>query len=286
MTDLYTELAHQLPMEAKLGGAFLTMVEPDAGFEAEYNRWYEDCHFYEGVMHGPWLFAGRRWVAPRALRALRSPADSPVVVPLDAGCYISTYWLTSGHELEAERWIYEAMAATLMPTGRGLSDPPLEPGGPWRPRGRRHVYTYFHRFVFSSNRDPGPLKAQHALDHPFPGMVLEVVEAPDSASALAGRLEHDLVPATLAGGPAAMCVVLEAIPFTQGMNGAALAQPEGVGRRLCLMWFLEEHPAGCVAEVFGPHHRRMAESGAARLLLSAPFVPTVPGTDRYVDELR
>ena len=51
-----------------IGSALITMVEPNVGHEHAYNRWYEDDHFYSGAMHGPWTFAGRRWVAPKALR--------------------------------------------------------------------------------------------------------------------------------------------------------------------------------------------------------------------------
>ena len=69
----------------KLGGALVTMVEPHKGHEVAYNRWYERDHFYAGCMIGPWLFAGRRWVAPRALKDLRFPATSPVAEPDASG---------------------------------------------------------------------------------------------------------------------------------------------------------------------------------------------------------
>ena len=62
----YEEIARQLPNDVRIGGALITMVEPHVGHEHAYNRWYEDDHFYSGAMHGPWTFAGRRWVAPRA----------------------------------------------------------------------------------------------------------------------------------------------------------------------------------------------------------------------------
>ena len=87
MTDqrhLYTELAATGPYEAKIGSALITMVEPHVGHEYSYNRWYEDDHFNAGAMAMPWMFSGRRWVAPKSLQAYRYPADSAIAQPLDA----------------------------------------------------------------------------------------------------------------------------------------------------------------------------------------------------------
>jgi hypothetical protein len=282
-TGLYKRLARERPNEVELGGAFVTMVEPHVGFERRYNRWYEDDHFYAGLMHGPWIFAGRRWVAPRRLQELRAPAESPIARPLRAGCYVSTYWFTAGHEDDAEEWLH-AVAAELAPAGRGLADPSEEPGGPARPIGRTHVYSHVHRFVFGAARDDGPLRPEHALDHPFRGMVLELVERPAGTAAFADVLRDHLV-AALGGTSAALVVVLEPVAFAGGMNEAALVQPEGLGQRLCLLWFVDEEPTDPLPVPLEEHERFLRDQGA-RLLLTAPFVPTVPGTDRYVDELR
>ena len=62
-----------------LGGMLFTLVEPHKGHEVEYHRWYERDHFYSGCMEGPWLFSGRRWVSTRELKALREPAESPIL---------------------------------------------------------------------------------------------------------------------------------------------------------------------------------------------------------------
>ena len=56
-----------------VGSMLFTMVDPEKGHEVEYNRWYERDHFYAGCMVGPWLFAGKRWVATKELKDLRFP---------------------------------------------------------------------------------------------------------------------------------------------------------------------------------------------------------------------
>jgi hypothetical protein len=53
---------------------------------------------------------------------------------------------------------------------------------------------------------------------------------------------------------------------------------------LCLLWFLKEAPESAWPGHFGEHAGRIAEARAGRLLLIAPFVPTLPGTNQWVQE--
>jgi hypothetical protein len=278
MKDIYDQVALHLPNAVKVGGALITMVEPDVGHEHAYNRWYEDDHFYSGAMHGPWTFAGRRFVAPRALRERRAAVSSSAVQPPDAGCYISLYWITEGHEEDSERWSYRAMVDALMPYGRGFT-------------ARNHVYTAFHRFRFGLVRDAGPMKPHLALDAPFRGLLVEIVDAAEGVALddLSTWLEQQL-PAHLAGSSAAMVLAFTPVPFGQGRidvpGTPPVAPPEGVGRRLCLLWFLDRSPFDCDDADLRTHHAALAAGGLGTLRFSGPFVPTDVGTDRYVDELR
>jgi hypothetical protein len=279
MTDPYSEIAHHLPNEVAIGGALITMVEPNPGHEHAYNRWYEDDHFYSGAVHGPWTFAGRRFVAPRSLRERRVAVADSAVQPPDAGCYISLYWITRGHEEDNERWSFLAMADALMPHGRGFAE-------------RLHVYTAFHRYRFGLVRDPGPMQPHLALHAPFRGLLVEVVDAPaaDALPALEAWLRDEHLPGHLAASPAGLVLAFTPVPFTQGRiespGTPAVAPPDGVGRRLCLLWFLDADPHDVADERLRTHHEGLAASGLGTLRFSGPFVPTIVGTDRYVDELR
>ena len=275
----YEQIAVHLPNDVRIGGALITMVEPDAGHEWAYNRWYEDDHFYSGAMHGPWTFAGRRWVAPRALRDRRIPVDHPAVNPSDAGCYISTYWITEGHEADNERWSFVAMADALMPHGRGFTN-------------RLHVYTAFQRYRFGLVRDPGPMKPHLALNANFPGMVVEVIDAPNDAAlpALETWLRDEHLPAFLPSSPAGVVTCFTPVPFSQGRieqpGTTPVAPPDGVGHQLCLLYFLDRDPFVCFPSAFDDHVAAIRASGKGELRFCGPFVPTHVGTDRYVDELR
>jgi hypothetical protein len=286
--DPYEALALELPNDVRIGSALITMVEPHPGAERAYNRWYEDDHFYSGAMHGPWVFSGRRWVAPRALRDRRVAVANPAVEPPDAGCYISLYWSTAGHELDVERWSYLAMDRALIPHGRGFTE-------------RTHVYTAFHRPRLAVTRD-ATMQPHVVLDHPFTGLVVEILDAPPldgpttdgpdtpERVALTRWLEQDEARTTLAEVGAGACLAFAPQPFAGGRidrpGTPPVAPPAGVGRRLCVLWFLadgrhDDHPGS-----FAAHHDRIAASGLGEVRFSGAFVPTIPGTDRYVDELR
>ena len=64
------------PGAVRLGSLLVSLLEPEPGDEVGFHRWYERDHFYAGCMAGPGFFAGRRFVATRALKALRAPAGA------------------------------------------------------------------------------------------------------------------------------------------------------------------------------------------------------------------
>ncbi|MET9495860.1 hypothetical protein [Streptomyces sp. NPDC006552] len=273
--ETYAELAAVGPYGVRPGHALITLVEPHPGHEHAYNRWYEDDHYYAGAMAMPWMFAGRRWVATRELQLLRRPARSAVAEPVTAGCYLSTYWITEGRYDDHMRWTV-AINKRLNRDGRVHQN-------------RTHVFTAFQDHEATVYRDgaAGP-RDHHALDHPYAGLVLEVVDVAraERRPALLEWLRSHHLPKALAGSPAALVTVFRPTPLP-GDRMTYVKQVEGVDTRLTLLWFLESDPRACWAERFAGLGEEVAGAGlGARVELLAPFVPTVPGTDRYVDQLR
>ncbi|WP_369032326.1 hypothetical protein [Streptomyces adonidis] len=273
-SDLYAELASVGPYGAEVGHALITMVEPHRGHEHAYNRWYEDDHFIAGAMAMPWMYAGRRWVATRDLQLLRYPGESAVARPVTDGCYLSVYWLTAGRYEEHMRWTV-GINKRLNRDGRVFQQ-------------RTHVFTAFQDHETTVYRDgaAGP-RDFHALDHPYAGLVLQVIDAESPAARLDLlewlRVRH--LPKRLAGSPAAMVTVFRPTPLP-GDRMTYVKQVEGVDVRLTLLWFLETGPRDCWEQHFTGLGEEVQESGLGRVELVAPFIPTVPGTDRYVNELR
>lgn len=116
-------------------------------------------------------------------------------------------------------------------------------------------------------------------------MVVEVIE-PDAGldrETLVERLRDDIVPAELEGSPcaAALGFMPEPLPPT---NVPRVQSVPGAGRNITLLWFLQADPRTCWSK-FTAHSELYRDLGAT-LVFAAPFVPTIPGTDTYVSELR
>jgi hypothetical protein len=266
----YSTLPAEGPYAPAIGSALITMVEPHVGHEHAYNRWYEDDHFNSGAMAMPWMFAGRRWVAPKHLQALRYPDDSIIAQPLDAGKYITCYWITAGRYEDHLRWSV-GTNQRLLPDGRVYLD-------------RTHVYTSFQEYMGAVYRDETGPRDIHSLDYPYQGMVVEVVDSADDRETLAAWLTGDALPARMAGSKAAQTLLFAPYPLPEDKM-AYVEDVPGLERRITLLTFTEVPPDECW-DTFAGFGETVAAAGRGKVQLSAPFVPTLPGTDTYVDQLR
>jgi hypothetical protein len=250
-----------------------TLVEPHRGHEVAYNRWYERDHFYAGCMIGPWLFAGRRWVATRQLKDLRIPTDSQVAVPVDAGSYLATYWVLEGHHGDHFDWAGKQVQ-TLYKQGRGFAE-------------RTHVHTVLFTRAGVEYRDEDPVPVDLALDHPYQGLITLFLDA--GAGTTRQDLHHRLASGPLrelmATSPISTASVWHPIP-REGVTSSApmdLGSPPGGEERLLQMLFCESDPRGAWDAVV--NYVAAVEAEGGQVSLAAPFIPTIPGTDTYVDQL-
>jgi hypothetical protein len=251
------------------------MVEPWPGTEAAYNRWYEDDHFYSGALAMPWMFAGKRYVATRDLQLARYPADSVIAQPITAGCYLHLYWITQGRMDDHIQW-------TNATNNRLRADKRIH-------LERTHVYTSFQDYLGGTARDArGPLDI-HVLDHGYPGVVMEIVDADPAVGRtdLDRWLAAEYVPWLQRGahGPVVHTLRFAPQPLPEGKQPDVDDIP-GIERRVTLLHFLDEDPRVHWLTRFARHGDRIAEAGVGRLELCAPFIAAVHGTNRYVDELR
>jgi len=136
-------------------------------------------------------------------------------------------------------------------------------------------------------RDAEASRDLHSLDCPFPRLVLGVVDAVEGVDrdALWSWLHDEHLPRMLRGSTAAMCLAFRPMPLPTDRQSFVHDLP-GLDRRLTLLWFTDGAPADAWETTFAGFGSAVAASGSGRVELMAPFVPTVPGTERYVDELR
>ena len=254
--------ADDLGGDVRLGSMLFTMVEPHRGHEVAYNRWYERDHFYAGCMVGPWLFAGRRWVATRTLKDLRFGADPDVFGGRDLGSYLAVYWILDGRHDDHIDWALRQVN-WLHEHGRMFAE-------------RDHIHTLLYRRAWTAQAGEG-VPAELALDHPFGGLTATLVELADGvdASRLGEWVQESYLPELEIGF--APIPLPEGAPVTQ-------AGLENLDRRVLNLSFTTDSPA----ERWDEQHAAAAElerDGIGRMLWTAPFIPTVPGTDTYTDQL-
>jgi hypothetical protein len=270
LAEAHATAARHGPIASVLGKALISLIEPLPGREREYNRWYEDDHAIISALACPWVFGGKRWVATRRLRDMRTPACSAVTDPVDQGCYLATYWILDGR--------YEDFLAFARP----LVVERLTPDGRMKPA-RKHIFTNDHDYLGAVYRDAAGPRDIHALAYPYAGLGLQVIDAAPATGrdALARWLVEEHLPATLAGASAAMALL-----FATTAPPRPKPEIDWYDRRLTLLWFLEEPPEMGWHALFGDQDACIAASGLGRVELAAPFMPVLPGTDSYVDELR
>lgn len=247
----------------QLGSMLFTLVEPHPGFEVAYNRWYERDHFYAGCMVGPWLFAGRRFVATRDLKDLRFGAEPDLFSDVRRGSYLAVYWILEGRHDDHVDWALRQVH-WLHENGRMFAE-------------RDHVHTLLYRHAWTAAAATTTVPAELALDHPFGGLAATVVEP--AAGVSAGEL-GDYVRATfepeLELGFTPIPLPADA-PVTQhGLERMAgcLLNLSFTSAGPATWW--DEQRAAAV---------RLEADGIGRMLWTAPFIPTIPGTDAHTDQL-
>jgi hypothetical protein len=264
----------------ELGHALITMIEPDRETVRQYNRWYEHDHFLSGVLTGPGAFAGRRFVATRALKELRFPADSPIAQPVEDGSFITVYWIERDQLAAHCDWGFPE-AARLAGLGRMNTD-------------RHHVSTSYYDLAGHTPRDKNPVPVELALHHPYPGLVMiwTTTRANDHEVRAAGLRGH----LTEADSPISRAVTFRPIALPEplpAMPGVIASQRE-IGRDdgdnpddteiLAHCCFVDGDVAAQWPTTAALIEKALATAGLEALLV-APFIPTVPGTDTYLDEL-
>jgi len=255
----------------KVGSMLFTMVDPQRGHEVAYNRWYERDHFYAGCLVGPWLFAGRRWVAPKRLKGLRFPADSSIAKPtVQAGSYVAIYWIHDGHHDEHHQWAGE-QARWLYQNGRGFNE-------------RTHVHTLMYTRDWTRYRDADPVPIELSLDHEFPGMVSVAIERREGINQeqFDAWFRDQQLDRFLAGSPVASCTCWSPIPQREGPM--AIPRVERTHLLDLHLFFLDSAPEPAWGR-FIELGRAIDASALARVAFAAPWLPTVVGTDRYTDDL-
>ncbi len=255
--------------QIELGDIMLTFVEPHRDGLLEYNRWYEHDHAYAAVSNAPGCFAYRRFVATKPLKALRYPADSPVVQPTEKGSFISLFWFEKDRVADVFEYSF-GITPGLIEDGRMNGD-------------RDHVSTAIYRYLGGTGRGADPVPAEIALDHPYAGLAVLWIRPAEGVSIedLGEWCRKNLDGEIAAGkGSIGQVIDFEQRDFPNGMAPLTGRIPE-----LVRCYFLDVDPREVWSDELDGIGKAVEAGGKGRVDLAVPFIPTVPGTKRYLDEL-
>lgn len=260
----------------RVGSMLFTMVDPEKGFEVEYNRWYERDHFYAGCMVGPHLFAGSRWVATKELKDLRFPrGDTAMAAPVEKGSYLAIYWVLEGKHTEHFQWAGEQVV-WLYGNNRGFPN-------------RTHAHTVLCEQPSSHYRDDDPVPIELALDHGYKGLAVLTVDPAEGVSdaELKAHLHDVALPALMKDSAIASMAGWHYQDDASGDTAQApmdLGVPPGPTDRNVQLFFLDDEPTA-VWDRFVDYAAALESAGMGTVSFAAPFLPTVVGTDTYTDQL-
>ena len=97
---------------------------------------------------------------------------------------------------------------------------------------------------------------------------------------------HDDVVAWFGGRPCPAEVMTAFTPVPLFQDAPSDVPRNEETDRFLQLYFLDEDPLEVFDDRFGGLGKEFDASGLGRILFVSPFLATVPGTDRYTDELR
>jgi hypothetical protein len=233
--------------EVGIGTAIIAYIEPHEGQAEAFNRWYERDHMYAAATGGPGAFAGARWVATRACKALRPP-NGVWFGDTARGSFLTTVWVLDGSQEEFDTWIARQMDQLREEGGRMFA-------------GRDHLRTAVYRFEHELRTETG-VSAATALDHPFAGVIVLAVSARSGPAVMRSIVGAEI--------PTAAVFTTERVIMAEG---------EAPAHDLVLGF--------TVADPIAAWHARVEPVLASlpHIGFASPFIRTIPGTDAYVGEI-
>ena len=222
-------------------------------------------------MIGPYSFAGKRFVATKDLKNLRTNNPEILAGEPGAGSYVAVYWVLDGYHELWNKWSVRQVMQ-LHAKKRMFEH-------------RDHVHTLLYHYEWSQSREVDGVPIELALDHPYQGMVPVWVDAAEGVerAKVWDYLQSEFLPNLLPESPVGLVGAFTPLPLMVDAPGVA-HQEENFSRTL-LLFFLDTDPTEAWKEVFEVGAKRLEDSGLASVVAQAAFKPTHPGTDDFTDEL-
>jgi hypothetical protein len=253
--------------EVVVDGMLFTLVEPRRDLAVDYNRWYEGDHFYATVV-GPGVLSGRRFVCTAPLKRLRIVGPDPVVPDAAVGSFLAIYYLAQTDEFSA--W-GAVNTGALHRAGRIFT-------------AREHIHTAIYGAEWFWEPASDGISPEIALDHPFDLIVTEFWQPSAPDSTFSAWLHSELVPRLHSRGAPDLVCAFRPRPLLDGAP-SDVPRATGIDDAVMVLHFHRSGDAEAVMAATRDTATELEASGRAHLQFASPFIPTVPGTDQYTDEL-
>lgn len=260
--------------QIQLGSALLSITEPVLGHELECNHWHERDHVYTGFMTGASFFSGRRWIATHRLKDLRYPQQTSVADSIAKGSFLAIYWILAQKEHFAIKWAVDEFKKLKRKQGEQLP--------------QENISTAFYRYCWAVSRDSNGVPAELVLEHPYRGLAVMMIDRNASVSheQFEQFCKQQFLPSQMAHSPIAVSLCLRPRVLQENLpEFLSDISTETASTRYLLLSFLEEEPQLCWPDKFANVGLDMHGSGYGDVVYAAPFIPTIPGTTRYLDQL-
>ena len=154
---------------------------------------------------------------------------------------------------------------------------------------RDHVHTLLYRYRLASSRRDHRRRCRPSWPSTTrtAGFVAVFTDRADGVDRRpAAGVAAQRAPAGAAAGTDAALVVGASSPLPLLDRRPRRRAPQrSRDQRTLLLWFLDAHPSTSWEPVILEHERKLAESGLGTVIAALPFIPTIPGTDTYTDQL-
>ena len=156
---------------------------------------------------------------------------------------------------------------------------------------RDNISSGFYRFEFGAFRDKDGVPAELALEHPFSGLGLSFIDLHTAPGNGATQGDHcagltAALQTSLRDSDCAMSLCLAPQPLPEAVPAyVPRVADEVMARRRLLLHFFDAPPQQCWQSFTDSLSAQLLAHGIADIVYAAPFIPTIPGTDTYVDEI-
>lgn len=257
----------------KLGTILFSLVEPHAGYAAQFARWYERDHFFSGCMAGADFFSGRRFVATKDLKDGRLGDGVSSETGINRGSFLNLYWIMNGRRDPALSWSVDQVRRLARQDRMG---PPTD-----------SISTGFYEFADRTADHPEGISAELALEYPYQSVTILLLERSEDTGeeSFSTAVSERITP--MLSSPRSQALWFRPLQLPANAPRIAVPVPQDeLERGWLVLIFSDCAPNAPIwNDLFMGLNQSLKASRLGNLRLGGSFRPILPGIDDYTENL-